>query len=137
MEQRDAARTLSDATRALWSKAVSQRDDAIKDIHTIGLSLRDKAEEMGWCSEYGEFVAGLNASLTNPLPTREREFEVEMTNSVTLVQMVTVTAHNAEAAQEVVEDNGYPDEPNLDVDGDWEVSDFTQEEVCVNEVREA
>lgn len=83
------------------------RSEHASDIESIGNALLEEAESRGWCSEYDEFVEGLNGRLTYDLPVREREYEVEI--DVTYRMTVSVTARSEDEALEAAEDDGAVD----------------------------
>ncbi len=86
----DTARQLATATEQ-HTLAVNQHRS---DIAAIGEHLLAEADDRGWCADYDTAVAGLNKLLTVALPTRERDYEVEIEVRVT----VRVSAHGEQDA---------------------------------------
>lgn len=78
------------------------RAEHASDIEVIGNALQEEAESRDWCSEYDEFVEGVNMRLSMELPVREREYEVEI--DVTYRMTVSVTARSEDEALEAAEE---------------------------------
>ena len=127
-----------------WVKRYEEsRQDAMRAISHIGDRLIQEAEGRSWCSEFDEIIDDVNCSLPGwlQLPTREREYEVNWTETytVTVRRCTTVTARNEEAACDLVSDMdviGDADEYDMRhalSSGDYEFSDdngdFEAEEV--------
>ena len=92
-------------------------DSLSNDIDTIGHALMSEAEGRGWCSEYDEFVEGVNSRLSaSLLPEREQEYEieVEITGTLRTTAYVMVSARSEEDARAKVSDD--PDEYIDDAD---------------------
>lgn len=64
------------------------------DIERIGERLIEEANSREWCSVYDEVVAELNRRLNVELPTREREYTVEVDVSGTVRVTVTTTSND-------------------------------------------
>lgn len=64
------------------------------DIERIGERLIEEANSREWCSVYDEVVADLNRRLNVELPTREREYTVEVDVSGTVRVTVTTTSND-------------------------------------------
>lgn len=74
------------------------------DIERIGERLMEEAENREWCSVYDEVINDLNRRLNVELPTREREFTVEVDVSGTVRVTVTTSTENdaIELAREMI-----------------------------------
>lgn len=82
--------SVEDALRAeilrLTSELRSLRDEVAGSIDLIGSALLEEAENRGWCSEYDDFVDGLNDRLGSrfQLPVRRMDRTITLTYSVTI-----------------------------------------------------
>ena len=104
------------------------RSGHASDIEKIGIALQEEAESRGWCSEYDEFVEGLNGGLTYDLPVREREYEVEI--EATYRMTVTVTARSEDEAMETADDHAIVDHDDANA---WTLSEVDVVEATVRE----
>ena len=90
------------------------RDTAMK---IIGDRLIEEAESRGWCAEFDEIIEEVNAELPSgwELPTRKREYEVQVTvtGKITTTTTVTVEASSEQAARDMVNEDT---EDHVDLD---------------------
>lgn len=94
-----------------WVKKYDQaRQQAQHAIALIGERLITESNARSWCSEFDEIIDDANGTLPDwlQLPTRERDYEVNWseTYTVTVHRSTTVTARNEEHACELVADMG-------------------------------
>lgn len=78
------------------------------DHDKISTSLREEAENRGWCGEYNDFCERVNSTLEmSELQPLEQEYEVEVEVKAEISTRYTlmVTATSPEAAQSMVEDD--------------------------------
>jgi hypothetical protein len=82
---------------------------AYNAIAHIGETLREEAENRGWCDEYDSFIEAVNVSLPVDmmLPKRMKAYEVEIEIEVrhSVYTTVEVMAISQEAANSMVEDD--------------------------------
>lgn len=92
-----------------------------REMETVFEALRNEAERRDWCSEFEDFLDGIDHQVSIDLDEyrRSRDFEVSWTETYTVNvrRSVTITADNAEAAEEEARE-GY--EGALD---DYELAD--------------
>lgn len=83
------------------------RQQAWRCMEIIGDRLNQEAENRGWCDEFDSIIDEVNDDLPGgfQLPTREKEFEVTWTQTVTVTVdcSATFTARNADEAREMAE----------------------------------
>jgi hypothetical protein len=87
-----------------------------KDIATIGEDLIEVADRRGWCSDYDDFVEGLNGRLTVSLPERQQDYEVEV--EITYRRRMTVSATRSfsdEELRQLVSDRDETSNPHNDL----------------------
>lgn len=96
------ARRLDEMCIQLRETATRRRMDHAADIAKIGEALITEANDRDWCEAYDRVIDELNADLVMPLPTRERDYEVQI--RVTYETTVTVTARSKDEARERAEE---------------------------------
>lgn len=82
----------------------TRRNQWIHDFNVVTEALVEEAKRRGWCSEYEEFVDGVQSRLqVGSMPAREQEYEVTWTETytVTVSRSGTYTAQSEEDAIEV------------------------------------
>ena len=83
------------------------RSQAWKCLEIIGERLISESEDRGWCNEFDRIIDEVNAELPGAfqLPTREKEFEVTWSQTVTVVVDCSAqfTARNADEARDMAE----------------------------------
>jgi len=104
---------------ALNREVQTARRNHHADIDVIGEALTEEAKNRSWCEEYRNFIAKVNSRLSVELPLLEQDFEVEVTETVTVVlrRTITVSATDGDAAQETAQET---------FESDWDESDFRQ-----------
>lgn len=75
----------------------------VRDINTLNNALLEEAENRDWCSEFDEFVEGVNGHLNIELDGRERDFDV--TVEVTYRVVRTVSARTESEAEDLATDD--------------------------------
>lgn len=91
----------SDEMRMSYAQQAGQnRNLHIADIEAIGEALLIWTEENGREEEYDEFLKNINQGLTFPLVTRERDFTI--TETYTVTRSCSVRASSAEEAYDSV-----------------------------------
>lgn len=84
-------------------------DAAHRALQIVGQRLLDEAEQRGWCAEFDEIIDDVNSELPAgfELPTRVRNFvvEVTVTGTHTTTTTVTVEAKSEDEAQSMVDDD--------------------------------
>lgn len=70
-------------------RATTNANNHIRDIDYIGEMLMKEANERDWCAQYDDFVDLLNRDLRHPLPTREQDYEAEITLHITFTARPT------------------------------------------------
>ena len=87
--------------------AADIRKNAWRCIEIIGERLNQEAENRGWCDEFDSIIDEVNSNLPGgfQLPTREKEFDVTWTQTVTVTVdcSATFTARDADEAREMAE----------------------------------
>lgn len=91
-----------------WNRFTSSQDKHARDIRIIGAELLEQAEEHNWCSQFDDVVDTLNRTLHIELPTRIREFTVEVRLRLTIEARDSDAAYRiaSEAADRIDEENG-------------------------------
>lgn len=101
------------------SRALIEANDAHqKDIDTISDVFIFQANEHDYCEVYDEIVEELNNSLSKPMKTRERHYDVEVTIRSSIAKRVTVKALDLDAAIDKVKND-----PHDFIDQDKMLSD--------------
>lgn len=116
---------LQSTIKGLYADLATARLAHQTDIEKIGQALITAADENDFCSEYDRVITGINTALNIPLQTREREFTVTVTGTVTFSRDVTVTAIDEQQASDLAaEDFDQSSIEWLDVrGGDVELTD--------------
>lgn len=65
-----------------------------EDIRRIGEALMSEADFRQWCDLYDDFVDKLNDSLSIKLPTRQREWDVEVEYTVRVRRSIDATSYS-------------------------------------------
>lgn len=120
----------------------TQVENGHKAVEIIGNRLISESDDRGWCDEFDRIVDEVNELLPGSfqLPTREREYEVEWTEYVT-VQVscsTTVRARNEADAIDMAR-NEFDGVHTTDVVdavryGNWEVDEYADHDFCASEV---
>lgn len=95
------------------NRAYQEKEKAVSEtwqiLETIGNRLIEESELRGWCSQFDEIIDEVNGQLPSHwvLPTREKEYEVEVEVQgwISTTYTVTVTARSADDAQSLVDDD--------------------------------
>lgn len=119
-----------------------QVENGHKAVQQIGQAFIDEADKRGWCSEADEFIDRVNEGLPGSyqMPTRDREYEVEWTETVRVEvsRSVIVRARNEEEARENAPDLADRIDNSEIIDsvryGSWEVDEYAEPEYYVTEV---
>ena len=107
----------------------TRRTNHENDIRIIGEALIAEAEDRGWCNDFDKWVEKVNNRLHLELPTRQREFAVTATYSVTIKQ--SVYAVDEDSAIEVFREEHGLDQHRWDTADfdDWDETDIEAEDV--------
>lgn len=90
-------------------RATTAKQQHERDIALIGEKLLEEADERGWCEQFDDVVEELNRKLIVELPTRERDYNVQVT--------ITVAARNEDAAEDLVRNMLRRLDANYNIDG--------------------
>lgn len=107
----------------------TRRSNHENDIRIIGESLIAEAEARRWCADFDRWVEKINNQLHIELPTREREYSVTATYTVTIRE--TLHAVSEDAAIDL-----FREEHGLGR-GRWDSSDFDDWDETDIEVEDA
>lgn len=120
----------------------TQVENGHKSVEIIGQQFIGEADKRDWCQEADEFIDRVNDLLPGSyqMPTREREYEVEWTEYVT-VQVscsVTVRARNEADAIDMAR-NEFDGVHTTDIVdavryGNWEIDEYSDHDFCASEV---
>lgn len=118
------------------------KENAYKALEIIGDRLISESDHRGWCDEFDRIIDEVNESLPGnfQLPTRERDYEVEWTEYVT-VQVscsTTVRARNqidaVDAARDEFDGVNTADIMDAIRYGNWEVDEYAEHDFTTTEV---